>query len=444
MLRNSWTRFTRLRQPGATGLVICCLCTLLADNPVSADEVANVSPQEAHRLQQKELVDRVKSIRDKLLTDEINNEYNRIQRDYSGALRNGAKKGTPAFKALESGLRYRIYSATDPENIDDPVQMQAVLTNFLRDLDGAGRSVLARQQKEAFRKLVMEAALPLLQELLDKSFTARSFAIEVLPQLKTVTPSGNEKRSIVMGEVPDVLIGILTDPEQPDAIRIRAASSMATFLDESDPEPGPLVEMAFVKAIKSELESEEQRLTPYQFFLVDALSRIRTPREAVGIQQRATAIETLAKVMQDKERDLLVRCRAAGALGQVGFDQQINFEPLAWKAVELAVEVASHYQQNANGQTAEMWEHCGWFLHIAFHHKNQNALNADQGFLNRAPRSEYVRAAYEKTLPLTTALLFDKPVPGKAVVDANQWVQENIPSDRRFDPQSDPVSGPAE
>ena len=439
MLRNSRIQGTRLRLPRATGLMICCLFSLSLTITAFADDSTATDAKEAYRLQQKELVQQARKIRESLRTEEIRNEWERVRRDYGRVLSTGAKPGGEGMKAIVAGLKYRIYSVTNPANLDDPVRMESTLTNLLRDLKSAGRGISGRQQKEAFRTLVCEEALPLLKEVMDKSYQARSFAIEVLPELKTVAAGGQEKRNIIHEDVDETLIEILNDPAQPDAVKVRAASSISAYLEVFTPDS--LVEMAFTRAISTELESPV-RLTAYQYFLVEALSKIQSGREVKGVRRRALPIETLTKVMQDPERDLLVRCRAAGALGQVGFDQQINFEPLAWKVTQLAVEASSRYDQNPK---AADFVRCGWYLYLAFHHEDaagrDNKKNP-QGFLNRASNSQTVRDAYEKSLPLLRAMIFGNKVPAQAIIDANTWVTESVPANLRFDDQSDPVTQP--
>jgi hypothetical protein len=222
------------------------------------------------------------------------------------------------------------------------------------------------------------------------------------------------------------------DGNQPDAIKLGAAQSIIVYLERV--EPGGIIEIKFATALGSELESWLPE-DGYQFFLVEAMSKIRTARQVGGIKRRAIAIETLVNVMQDKRRAPVVRCRAAGALGSVGSDARIKFEPLAWKTVQLAAEMGAAY--NANPKSMH-WNKCSEQLFFAFHQKRKEPVD---GMLNRAPESALVRGAYEQILPICLTML-DSPaaIDSALLTNANVWTKANQPANLQFDADSPAVN----
>ena len=429
MPRNVRIHDARLTLVMAACLVITFAFMVLPSSAARADEDL---AGEKYRQKQREMVQAVRDIRTNLLTEEVVNEFKRVERQFNGVIASGTKERGPGFKVLQAGLRYRVYSAADPAR-QTAVGMETVLKNLDRNLHSAGQAINDRQEKQRFRTLVCRETLSLLRELLDNDFDARSFAIGILPELETST--SRDRRLEIHDDVDEVLTEILADPDQPDAVKVRAAQSITLYLEKYD--PGTQVEMSFARAVRAQLSNPNTDVA-YQYFLLNALARIRAGREAVGTPRRATVIETLSAVLQDQRRQMLVRCRAAGALGEVGYDQQIRFEPIAWKVAQLGVEAAVQYNASPNDPD---WAECGERLFLAFHHEDRDRRDGPnpQGFLNRIPESELVRGAYAQLLPIAAKMTFGQNVPEKAIVSAHRWVKENTPDDLKFGPYADPL-----
>ena len=409
-----------------TAFVFPLFCSVFA----GAD---NNPAEHEHRLKQRQMVREVRQISNSLLTEEVINAFGRrAEREFNAIMAQGTREGLPGFRILQDGLRFRVYAATDPDR-QTAGGMEAVLKNLDRNLHSAGSQIPDRQDKKRFRTLVCSETLSLLKDLLDNNFLVRSFAIGVLPELET-TPR-RARRLEIYEEVDDVLVAVLADPGQPDAVKVRAAQSIALYLEKFD--PGTKVEMSFAAAIREQLDNVHTDVA-YQYFLLNAMARIRGGRQAVGRPRRAAVIETLADVMQDPRRRMLVRCRAAGALGEVGYDQQIRFEPIAWKTVQLGVEAALKYNVNPNNPD---WAECGERLFLAFHHENRERRDgpSPQGFLNRSSNSELINGGYAALLPIAAKMTFGHDVPEEYIVAASRWVDDNRPEDLKYDPHADAV-----
>ena len=414
----------------------CGLLTLI----LGGASGAVAQPQDAvqkYRRDQAIKVQDVSAIDLNLLTAEVKADFDANESDYRQLINRGINNGNARqLKALQSGLKYRVAQMTDPAVQGKVKQLVAAKGSLVRELRGAGRNIANGNERTAFREKVFRETMPFLQECLKGNLISRSLAISVLADLEVVAavPGGNS-RIQMFDDVHAVLIGVLGDPDQPDAVKFRAVDSVSRILEKSD--VLPQTQMEYASAMAKELARFEIA-DEYQISLISTLSLIAAPREVIGQQRGATVLRALAEAMQDGRRDLFVRCRAAGGLGKAGFDAQIKFEPLAWKTTQLAVETGLA-MGDPRKVPQPIRQLAGWYLYFAFHHETaagKNHPRNPQGFLNREPASEAVREGYSVVLPIAKALIFDKPVAAADVLAADTWMKENKPDSLVYDPAS--------
>jgi hypothetical protein len=409
------------------------LSLLLAAHCASAHAQDVTAEQEAYLATQRRMHKEVAAISNDLNAD-VAAPGNQARRDFNQSLGVGIRTSDPQFESFRAYLRYNLFRFTNPELKKDPLGLQGVKTAIEGMFRQAGNRITGQAAREDFREIFFAAVLEDLKELLQNNYEARSVAIELLPGLlmSGTGPRDPVERRRILPAVPGVLAGILLDEEQPDTVKVRAVQSMQLYMARVN--ASALVEVEFATAIKDELESA-LTAAEYQFLMVDTLGFVQAPREVAG-GQRALVFEALADVIQDKRRHFRVRCRAAGALGRVGFDNRINFEPLAWKTVQLAIEVGSAYNDDS---LQPYWPECGLQLYLAFHHLEADGATArsPQGMLNRAPSSELINLGYAQVLPIAKGLYFKHPaIPVDVLASARTWVADNKPNDLKFDPAS--------
>lgn len=411
----------------AFSLMLVAVCA-----PAHAQDFS--AEQEAYLANQRKMHKAVAAISNNLNAD-VTPPSRQALRDFRQSLSNGIRKTDPKFESFRSVLKFMILKLSDPKLKKDALGLQAIKTQIEGQFDRAGNRIGAVAQRTQFRELFFGEVIEHLKELLNNNYEARSIAIELLPELLTSGPRDPFERRRMLPSVAGVLVSILADEQQPDTVKARAVQSMHLYLARVN--SSALVQVGFAKAINQELESVVTAIE-YQYLMVDTLGLITAPREVAG-RQRALVFETLANVMQDKRRHFRVRCRAAGALGRIGFDNRINFEPLAWKTVQLAVEAGTTYNADPS---LNYWPECGLQLYLAFHHVSEEGATArnPEGMLNRAPNSELVNLGYAELLPIAKAMLFKHRNVSEAVLaSAKGWVETNQPADLKFDPASPPV-----
>jgi len=412
---------------------ICILpLTAMGFGSLAAQEMT----PEAYHAEQIKLHQQVAAIQNDLNAGVVAPKRTALQ-EFTRQLRSGIRPTDPRFKNFQDVLRFYVFQLSDPKLTEDAGQVQQLKNNLERRISGVGSRRTLQAEQEAIRMAVMGEVLKLLNDLMENNFIARSVAIELMPTLIVFAPPN--KPIAVRKMLPGVarsLVAILTDPKQPDTVKARAAMSIKQHLARVI--AGGVDQARYVEAIHDELISHVKSPV-YQYVLVDTLSMISIPRQVDG-DREALAIETLVMVMQDNRRDLLTRCRAAAGLGQVGYDRPVNFDPIAWKIVQLAGETGDAY--NAAGDRGDSWKYCGQYLYLAFHHPNAQLAVADipHGILNRTPGSKLVNEAYRKTLPVAAHLYLERPsVPKDALKSASEWVSTSRPEDLSYEPQAEPI-----
>lgn len=373
------------------------------------------------------------------LTQKMQRDYQKYERDYRTVLRQGVDTRDPESQAaLDAGLNYRTFVLSDPSIQNNPVLFESAMKSLFRDLANAApiSSIANARSREKFRLTICEKVFQHLeQQITEGNFKARSAAIEQLLNLEVV-PARNRQRIKMYDEVHTLLVSVLTGPNQPDAVKVRAANVVKKYLQKTD--AIPQIQMAFAEAVASEVKRKWLSV-PYLNSLVGALEWVKTPRKIVG--NRAPVVFcSMVELMQNKEMDIYVRCRAARVLGRAGYDRGIVFDPLAWGTADLTKETALEYAQSNNPQDPK-WARCGWFLYTAFHHETGKETDgADssfpKGYLNRAPQSATVRGAYENSVPVLAHIMDGgnpRQVGGKAGA-LLKWLGSEKPASMKCDP----------
>ncbi len=406
----------------------------------SIAEAQEPSTQQDYEIAQRKAVTALRRLDTGLITPQVFSDYNKNLKTYRTLLSNGTNGRTQRdLDVLRAGLMYRILVLSDVTIQGDAKTLEIAFTNVERDISGAGNLILNANDKKTFRELVYKEALPRIQKLVQDNFLARSMGLELLLEMEVVQPRGNA-RIEMFDQVHDVILSILKDKGQPDAVKIRAANSAKRYLIKAN--AIPQIQNALAEAMIAELTRPFVSV-PFQNTILMALEHITSPRQLVA-PRKPIVFDAAVSILSDQSQDLRIRCRAARVLGRAGYDAQIDFEPLAWKVAELTLETAARFSQASNRKDP-MWDYCGWYLYTAFHHESRQETSgrppADpKGFLNRAAKSELVRAAYTAAVgPAANMAFDDKPVDGRQLTTLAAWTDKNTPANMKYDPSSAPV-----
>ena len=370
-----------------------------------------------------------------LLTPETLTDYTREARSYRDLVYRGTNgRVAKELEILRIGLAYKIFSLSDRAIQDDPRLIENVFKSLDRDISRAGGGLTNADDKKRFRLLLFREAFPMIEKLMENNFISRSLGLETLMLMEVVPARGNTRMEM-FEETHKVIIRVLEDPTQPDAVKLRAANSAKRYLEKAD--AIPQIENDIAQALAKEVKRQFVGV-PYQNSLLLALENVHAPRQLVSPRQ-PVAIKVAVELMQDKSQPIRTRCRAARLTGRAGYDAQVDYEPIAWLVADVALETSLLYAQSNDKKNSD-WMHCGWYLYTAFMAENRAERQAKYGMLNRASDSAVVKGAYQALIPAVRVLLSGKGNLNAAVGTLNKWNQGNQPADLQYDPSCPPIA----
>ncbi|MEZ6125455.1 MAG: hypothetical protein R3C49_20095 [Planctomycetaceae bacterium] len=216
--------------------------------------------------------------------DDLKN-FKRDERTYRDLLRKGVNPRNQAeLDALRVGLRRRILVLSDPETQVDPRDFETANKTLSRELQNAFSPTLIPDalKRKSFRELLCREAMELFRQLLKEgNLEARTSGMQRMLDLEVVPASGRD-RIQMFDEVHTTLINVLTDPEQPEAVRAAAATTLKTYLQKA--EAVPQVELAIAEGLAKEIDNPLLS-APYQILLLQAMEEVRAPRQVAGARK---------------------------------------------------------------------------------------------------------------------------------------------------------------
>lgn len=348
-------------------------------------------------------------------------QFQQLKGPVAAGVQSGAT-GAADLENLKLVLEHRLFQATDATFVATPDNVKNLLNEMDRAIRGAGTQAGNAQRTKSYRQKYCDAVLAVARKMFDNSLDARSVAIQVIKELYiNKTAAGlTENHSESMA----ALIGLLKDPEQPDSVKVMTAAAIAYVL--SSMSVIPQEQDSISDAVAMELDRPCTEVA-YQMQLVDTLLKINKPRKSVGVPE-TTVMRTFVKLLDQRDRPLQVRCRAACGIGQGAYDAKIDFDPLAWKVASLALDASVFFNQ-APGNPA--WQQCGADLFFAFRHPDRDGLAKQppmlpQGMMNRAPTSVPVKDSGELALKIAVPLVENKArIPQADQVALKAWIDAN-------------------
>ena len=425
---------TELRNPSRiAGFAIVILFSSFA----AAQQPTN---QQDYDIAQRKAVTAVRRIDGGLITPEVFANYNKHLKAYRSLLSSGANpRNQGEMETLRAGLKYRILVLSDSTVQGGGSAFGIAFSNVERDLSSAGNLIQNAIDKKSFRELVYRESLPLIKQLLQDNLLARSAGLELALEMEVVAPRGGA-RIEMFDQVDDLILSVLNDQTQPDAVKIRAANSAKRYLIKAN--AIPQIQNALAEALIAELNRPFAGVALQNAVLM-ALEYVTSPRQLVG-ERKPIVLEAVVNVMSDQTRELRLRCRAARVAGRTGYDAQVNFEPIAWKVAELTLETAARFSQDQNKDKPD-WDFCGWYLYTAFHHENKQETQGrppgePKGFLNRDAKSEVIRSGYVTAVgPMGQMMFENSAVDVRQLTSLAKWTDKNIPSNMKFDQTCDEI-----
>ena len=303
-----------------------------------------------------------------------------IRKDYSNLLYSGYSSAADT-KTVRTYLEYQILQITDPEFAAIPSNGHQLLKEIQSDVQKAGSRIGNASNQLTMRRQFCKDILDICKKLLDNSFDARITAVSIMKYLQETRPATGGAAARLHQDALVALISVLNSDEQPDSVKVFAASSLRFVLRNCD-----VIETEQFR-ISDAVSRELQRAcsqSAFQQTLLETLMEIQRPRRNVGGTD-PTAMKAFVTVLSDRTRPVEVRCLAAQGVGRGAIDAQMNLSPISWKIAQLAGDVAQEFNRTPGDPK---WPACGAALIFAYRHytddEAEGTLLERKGLSNRA------------------------------------------------------------
>lgn len=356
----------------------------------------------------------------------------KLRREVGNLIKTGFK-GEDTKKVV-SYLEYQMLRSTDPSFAAVPSNMQDLQGDVIDTIGQAGNLIGNPQEQLTARRAYCGEILKIARQMLENNFDARMTAVMIISNLHDVKAVPGGARAKVYEPAISALVEVLASKEQPDALKATVAGQLAFLLKTCDVNPQD--QFRICDAIASEMKRDCTE-AGYQLNLLDAALEVSQPRKKIGVPE-PTAMAIFAAALNNPDKPVEVRCRAAFGIGQGSYDAEMKLEPLAWKICQLAGEVAIQFNRDVKDPK---WQHCGMNLFYSFWHINANqrqGANA-RGLLNRDPKSKFVADAAPQIGTVSLFVLQGKSFKAADLQPLADLLNASRPANGTWDKNAPPI-----
>ncbi|MEW4487249.1 hypothetical protein AB1L42_04160 [Thalassoglobus sp. JC818] len=352
---------------------------------------------------------------------------------------NGLKSNNPNRQQVE-GLKklahYYLSLLTYPENrAKIPREVtQRFLSELLSTLNRAGG-----------RAALMDEIIEKSKDLMNHpSEQVRTNVALLLIQL-SIEPSDFQTKTpaVPYNPVYEALLEILQDSSQIQEVRIVAANGLTRLCRDGQNAPSSTERSEIADALTSQLQatppSADEGVEWYRRRMIQALGFVGRIDNVSG---QPVVIDELMSVIRNKQETWVNRAEACQSITQLPYTSSVNVELITHEICRF-LEAMVRSQGFSKAPSANLWIQAFSRVYLAFRPATQaDAEIRNYGLLYQVKRpglggqEAYVRAAFEKALPVLTPVLTNvsgKPALSKSAFDAfSTWVSSNPPSSRKL------------
>jgi len=245
-------------------------------------------------------------------------------------------------RTLGRGIEVMVYQLSLPDERNNLTDLGRTLVRYVDQSRGG----------DAVKGFVLSEIVKRAQDLLSGNFHVRCHAVLLIGALNVSpeVPGTRVKPAVAYVNAVPVLLDVITPPQgatdQPEAVRILAALNITRMLQEGRQTlpANSRLPADCARRILSEMARPVSDW--YQVRLMEAL--VETGLATVPDQnnvQKPEIVETLARMMADRNRPYRVRCHAAYMLGKAAMPSGIQGAPIAYAATQLAQQMAVDLNQ---------------------------------------------------------------------------------------------------
>lgn len=244
-----------------------------------------------------------------------------------------------------------------------------------------------------------------------------------------------------------VMIQILGDSQQLRECQIIAARGLGRIC--RDDENNSLsstdrsdIAVAITGSLESVPPSNNDEDWWYRYRLVESLGFVNRLDNVTGAP---IVIDTLMSILSNSKEHLLVRSQAALSTSRLPLAGSTNVQLITSETCKLILRLTAEF---AKKPTADHWRDYFSRVFIAFRPETQREANKGWGLLYQVRKgglsgsASYVEAAFERAMPIFKSVLESEtpgPIPVPAVKIFQEWIGDNLPSNRKVTPASQPL-----
>ena len=337
---------------------------------------------------------------------------------FLAVLRNNPNSlNTAAQKAIDDAAKFHMYRMSLKSHRHELADLR----------EGMRRTFQLKVKQGAVRNYFLERVTFYATKLLDGNFHVRLNAVFQLSELDKVPANRARKIPAVayVGSL-DPLLGVITDKDQPDAIKVAAAKGVMRILLQGDSDSiDEKIRYRVAEEFIPELKRKDAHFW-YSMLLAKGLG-------ISGIvYDRARKVQfvpdALLAVVVDKQRNWLTRCEAAKAIGRLPLDGKSDIKGIMGGLVNLGYEMSMAYNK---APKASYWKGCYYDLYFSFRAANSR-VKPVPGLMNNTRilngnTGNLVKSGYQVILPLVQHVLKNQPNPidQKKIDDVADWLKSN-------------------
>jgi len=336
----------------------------------------------------------------------LQDEIDKLKKDlakYQTTLRT-ARSTDPDKVLIRNGIRYRLALMCLKDN---RLQLSKLHDDLSRDLNSAAQAPDSPKPQvvKEFRQIVLQELVSQAAPLLTtQNFYVRLHIAILLGELN-LTEENTKLNLKLEAFVPacEPLIAVITDPKQPEAVKVAAVNGIVRILRLGN--PNVTVRTKAAEALVSELKAKDSH-TWYQMRLAGAMAAVDVDLDQAKI--KPSVVEILKLVLADDDRAWSVRAEAAKSLGRVPLPASVNPQSVTRAIAEFTLKLAKAALQSPQQKADDpKWKSEFIKVYLAFQQLDPNDLVADKktkaGLLNNT--SAAARPAYDLIVPLVSAIL---------------------------------------
>ena len=327
---------------------------------------------------------------------------------------------------IRNGLRYRLALMSLKDN---RLALSKLHEDLLRDLNSAAVApdVAKASTVKDFRQLVMQELLSQVAPLLTSDPTLKTtqnfyFRLHLVILLGEMNITEENTKLAMKLEayapVCEPLLNVITDPKQPEAVKIAAVNGLVRVLRLGN--VSTQVRAKVAEGLVAELKNKKA-YSWYQMRLAGALSFVDVDLD----QARAPSVAILRAILADDDRTWAVRAEAAKSLGRVPLPTTVNAPTVTRDVATFALKLSKAAQQAPpQNATDPKWRSEFFKVYLAFQPLDAGDMMADKknkaGLLNNPAAT--AKPAYDLSVPLVAGILHGQRLTVQAVQTLEAYV----------------------